>query len=62
MNQMLMLLLSLIALEITDVGEKAKTKRGDELFYTSDLVKAPLIKSPEFLSIKYKCLIDEQCD
>jgi len=56
MNQMPMLLLSLIAHAITDVGEKAETKRGEEPFYASDIVKAPVIKSPDFLSIKYKCL------
>ena len=56
MNQMLMLLHSLIAFAITDVGGKDETKRREEPFYTSDLVKGPLIKSSDFLSIKYKCL------
>ena len=36
MNQMPMLLLSLIAHAITDVGEKAETKRGEEPFYASE--------------------------
>ena len=56
MNQMLIVLLSLIALAITDEGEKAETKIREESFYTSDILKAPLIKSTDSLSIRYKCL------
>ena len=56
MNQVLIILLSLIALAITDVQENVEPERGEESFYTSAIVQAPVIKSPDFLSIKYKCL------
>jgi hypothetical protein len=56
MNQMLIILISLLALAITDVEENVEAERGEESFYTSAIVKAAVIKSPDSLSFKYKCL------
>ncbi len=54
MNQMLIILISYISLEVTDIGEKAETKGIEKPLGRTELVKASVIKSQIFLSTIYK--------
>jgi len=55
MNQMLIILISYISLAVTDIGEKAETKKVENPLSRTELVKASVIKSEIFLSTIYKC-------
>jgi hypothetical protein len=56
MNQLLIILISYFSLAVTNIGEKAETKRVEKPLGGTEVVKPSVIKSQIFLSTIYKCV------